>query len=104
MLKRLLIIFLLAMPVSQTLLAETVPVYELGVYEQIGDSKVELKVNSGTVTISGASGLTLEVVSLTGKLIKQVKIVSMVQVVELNIPKGCYILKVGNLVRKVSVN
>ena len=55
------------------------------------------------VTINGAQGLTLEVVSLTGRLVKTVKIESPAQRIELNVPKGCYILKIGKVVRKVAV-
>ena len=51
----------------------------------------------------GANGLTLEVVSLTGRHVASFKIESPAQRVELNIPKGCYILKIGKVVRKVTV-
>jgi hypothetical protein len=54
-------------------------------------------------TIQWASGMTLEVVSLTGRAIATYKIESTSQRIELNLPKGCYILKVGKVVRKVTV-
>jgi hypothetical protein len=43
------------------------------------------------------------VVSLTGKRVMEERISSPAQQIELNIPKGCYIVKVGDVVRKVSV-
>ena len=55
------------------------------------------------VSVTGAQGQTLEVVSLTGRLVMSVKIDSPAQRVELNVPKGCYILKVGKVVRKIQV-
>ena len=55
------------------------------------------------VTITGAQGKKLIVVSLTGRQVLTVNIESPAQRVDLNIPKGCYILKVGKVVRKVQV-
>jgi hypothetical protein len=71
--------------------------------EQTLDDDITISVNGQWVTITGAQGLTLEVVSLTGRQIKTIKIESPAQRIELNIPKGCYILKIGKVVRKVAV-
>jgi len=65
--------------------------------------EVTIAVSGQTVTIGGAQGETLEVVSLTGRRVMAVKIDSPAQRVELNIAKGCYILKVGKVVRKISL-
>ena len=82
-----------------TLAAEMEPVAA----EQI-DNQVGISVSGQTVYITGAQGETLEVVSLTGRLVMSVKIDNPNQRVELNIPKGCYILKVGKVVRKIQVH
>ena len=71
--------------------------------EQTIDDDITISVDGQWVTITGAQGLTLEVVSLTGRQIKTIKIESPAQRIELNIPKGCYILKIGKVVRKVAV-
>ena len=42
-------------------------------------------------------------ISLTGRHLMKIRIESQSQQVELNMPKGCYILKVENVVRKVSI-
>ena len=103
MTKRLLI---LSMAVSMML---SVPVLvkaaeaEMLQTEQTLDDDITISVNGQWVTITGAHGLTLEVVSLTGRQIKTIKIESPAQRIELNIPKGCYILKIGKVVRKVAV-
>ena len=103
MTKRLLI---LSMAVSMML---SVPVLvkaaeaEMLQTEQTLDDDITISVNGQWVTITGAQGLTLEVVSLTGRQIKTIKIDSPAQRIELNIPKGCYILKIGKVVRKVAV-
>ena len=67
------------------------------------DDEIIISVNGMSVTISGAQGETLEVVSLTGRRMMTVKIESPAQRIDLNVPKGCYILKVGKVVRKVSL-
>lgn len=62
-----------------------------------------ISVQQSSVVVSGAVGQTLEVVSLTGKSLMTVRIDSPSQRIELNVPKGCYILKVGKVVRKVTI-
>ena len=62
-----------------------------------------ISVDENIVSIQGASGMTLEVVSLTGRAVAQYKIDGPSQRVELNLPKGCYILKVGKVVRKITL-
>lgn len=72
--------------------------------EQSIDDNISIAVSGQTVTVCGAQGETLEIVSLTGRRVMTVKIESPAQRIELNIPKGCYILKIGKVVRKVSVH
>lgn len=75
---------------------------EFAAVEQIGTS-VTISVSGQTALVAGAQGETLEVVSLTGRQVMTVKIESPAQRVELNVPRGCYILKVGKVVRKIQV-
>ena len=67
------------------------------------DEQTEITVDGQTVCVTGAQGQELVVVSLTGRQVMKVKIESANQRVELNVPKGCYILKVGKVVRKIQV-
>lgn len=103
MTKRLLILpmsllLLLAAPVSlKAADAEMMPI------EQNVDDDINISVSGQIVTISGAQGETLEVVSLTGRRVLTVKIESPAQRIELNVPKGCYILKIGKVARKVAI-
>lgn len=71
--------------------------------ERLDARAVGISVSGSVLHVEGAAGQTLEVVSLTGKPVATVKIESASQRVELNIPKGCYILKVGKVVRKVTI-
>ena len=74
-------------------------------YEMAQDinDEVTITVSGQMVTISGAQGETLEVISLTGRKVMSVRIDSPAQRIELGVPKGVYILKVGKVVRKVSL-
>jgi hypothetical protein len=67
------------------------------------ESQISVSVNGQIVYVNGAQGEILEVVSLTGRQIMSVKIENSAQRVELNVPKGCYILKVGKVVRKIQL-
>ena len=103
MMKRLLILSLaVSMMLSVPVLVKAAEA-EMLQTEQTLDDDITISVNGQWVTVNGAQGLTLEVVSLTGRQIKTIKIESPAQRIELNIPKGCYILKIGKVVRKVAV-
>lgn len=71
--------------------------------EEFVEEDITITISGQTVTVTGGQGQTLEVVSLTGRCIMSVKVESPAQKIELNVPKGCYILKIGKVVRKVSV-
>ena len=88
----------LAVPAAAT----TMVWEERGVAEMI-DEPIAMTIDGNAVTISGAQGLKLIVVSLTGRQIAEYRIDSPAQRIELNLTKGCYVLKVGNVVRKVSI-
>lgn len=66
-------------------------------------SGITLTVNGTKVHITGAMGETLEIFNLTGVKVSSVAIESSDKSFNLNLPKGCYILKVGKVVRKVSI-
>ena len=99
MTKRLLIIsFTMALSCLVPISANAAPAYFAGVMEMTVDQEITINFSDGVLSVIGAEGQTLEIVSLTGKKIMDVKVES-----QLNIPKGCYIVKVGKVVRKVSV-
>lgn len=76
--------------------------YEAGVLEY-RDLEPSVIYAQGILYVNGGEGKTLEVISLTGRKVMEEQIDSPAQKFELNIPKGCYIVKVGNVVRKISV-
>ena len=66
-------------------------------------AEVSITYTQGSLDVNDAEGETLEIVSLTGRKVMEEQINSPAQKIELNIPKGCYIVKVGSVVRKISV-
>ena len=101
--RRLHIVSLFARLTLTPVLSVPVLASEAVAIEQLTEEEAVITVSGQTVTVTGAQGQTLEVVSLTGRRVLTVKIETPAQRIELNIPKGCYILKVGKVVRKVSV-
>ena len=100
--KNLLIISMMAF-LAVPAVATTTMVMERGVAEMI-DEPIALSVDGNAVTVTGAQGQKLIVVSLTGRQVAEYQIDSPAQHIELNLTKGCYVLKVGNVVRKVSIH
>ena len=100
--KNLLIISMMAF-LAVPAVATTTMVMERGVAEMI-DEPITLSVDGNAVTVCGAQGQKLIVVSLTGRQVAEYQIDSPAQRIELNLTKGCYVLKVGNVVRKVSIH
>ena len=76
---------------------------EMGIAELVDEQSPTISINKNTITVQGGNGMVLEVVSLTGRAVASYKIESPVQKIELNLSKGCYILKVGKTVRKVTL-
>ena len=87
------------------LLAAPVRIFEQAESEGVesGIAAVTLVVNGNKVHVSGAQGETMEIFNLTGVKVSAVLIDSADKSFSLNLPKGCYILKIGKVVRKVSI-
>lgn len=61
-------------------------------------------INSGnTLRVYGANGKMLEVYDIAGVKVMNVKIEGSDKIFDLNLPKGCYIVKIGKKARKISV-
>lgn len=65
---------------------------------------VVVTTNESTVYVTGGNGLTLFVYNVAGGApVMKVKIDSHEKRVELNLPKGIYIVQVGKVVRKIVI-
>ncbi len=93
--------FALTLLASNTLLAQ-----EKGKTETVHDGRSSL-----TITVSGTSvriqnapfGSVMEVYDILGVKVTTVRVDSSDKTVTLNLPKGYYIFKIGDLVRKVVI-
>ncbi|MFC2760573.1 T9SS C-terminal target domain-containing protein [Hallella multisaccharivorax] len=66
-------------------------------------SVVNVYFSGSTLRVTGGAGLTLSVYSITGVRVMCQKIDSDDKSWNLNLLHGCYIIKVGNVVRKIAV-
>ncbi len=65
---------------------------------------VTISINSESVLhVTGASGQTLDIYNITGVKVMSIKVDGSDKNYNLNLPKGCYIVKVGKVVRKISI-
>ena len=104
MMKRLLILsFSLAVLWLVPVTASAAPAYFAGVMELSEEQESDVIYSEGMLTITGAEGQVLQIVTVTGKVVLHKRIDSPEQKIELNIPKGCYIVKVGKVVRRVYI-
>lgn len=64
---------------------------------------IEISVTGSILHVTGAAGENLYVYNVTGVRVKSIRIDSNDKRYDLNLPKGCYIVKVGKVVRKISI-
>ncbi|MBP5771538.1 MAG: T9SS type A sorting domain-containing protein [Bacteroidaceae bacterium] len=64
---------------------------------------VRISVNGTQIHITGAMGKTLEIYDVLGVRVGTIKIDSEEKTLNLNLKRGCYILKLEKVVRKVSI-
>lgn len=65
--------------------------------------EIHISLNGMMLHVSGAEGKTLQIYNILGVKIASYKIDSNEKQVDLSLPTGCYIVKIGNVVRKVSI-
>lgn len=65
-------------------------------------SPITIAVNGSSVNIKNADGKTVSIFNLAGIEVKRISIDSSSKTIDLSfLPRGCYILKIGNVARKV---
>ena len=75
----------------------------LGLPVQTDFQPVVISVDNSTLRVSGANGQMLYVYNVAGVRVMSIKVDGSDRRYDLNLPKGCYIVKVGKVVRKISV-
>lgn len=91
---------------SAVLLGAPVSAYAFTGHEGIEQpsSNISIEIKNKEIRVSGANGKKIEIYNLTGVSISTILIESNDATCPLNLPKGCYILKVGKVVRKISIS
>lgn len=91
---------------SAVLLGAPVSAYAFTGHEGIEQpsSNISIEIKNKEIRVSGANGKKIEIYNLTGVSISTNLIESNDATFPLNLPKGCYILKVGKVVRKISIS
>lgn len=65
---------------------------------------ISISLNDESVLrVTGAAGQVLSVYNITGVKVLSIKVDGSDKSFNLNLPKGCYIVKVGKVVRKISI-
>lgn len=84
----------------------TAPCYaepEIEIIENDFQEAASISVVGSTLHVVGGNGQTLQIYNVTGVLVMSVKVEGPDKRYELNLPKGCYIVRVGKTVRKISI-
>lgn len=91
---------------SAVLLGAPVSAYAFTGHEGIEQpsSTISIEIKNKEIRVSGANGKKIEIYNLTGVSISTILVESNDATCPLNLPKGCYILKVGKVVRKISIS
>ena len=66
--------------------------------------QISIFFDGSTLRVTGAAGLNLYVYSITGVRVLSTRIEGADKSFNLNLQRGCYIVKVGNVVRKISIS
>ena len=60
--------------------------------------------SAGVLHVTGANGYVLQVYNVLGVRVASIKVEGNDKRIDLPLKSGCYIVKVGNVVRKISIN
>ena len=92
------------------LLAATLTAMPMKAADDVDKEDIEAELNTVSITVcgtqvhlTGAEGKTLEIFNLAGVRVGSLRIDSEDKTLNLNLARGCYILKVGKVVRKISI-
>lgn len=65
--------------------------------------KISISVSGSVLRVTGADGEVVHIYNITGVRVMSIKVDGYDKSYTLNLPKGCYIVKVGKTVRKISI-
>lgn len=79
------------------------PMIEIVDMMDIDTQGITISVNQNTLRIAGAAGQVMQIYNVTGVCVTTIKIDGDDKLYDLNLQKGCYIVKIGKVVRKISI-
>ncbi len=65
--------------------------------------EVSISVSGSVLHVTGANGQNLQVYNVAGVCVMNIKVDGQDKRFDMNLPKGCYIIKIGRTVRKISI-
>ncbi len=90
--------FLLALPMDVK--AQDIQQQRTTIEQEV--APITISVNESTIHIKNAEKMVIEIYNMTGVKVVTQRIDSSDKIIELdNLPKGCYIIKIGKVARKV---
>jgi len=93
---------LFALCLTVTAVAAPVAMCSVEIIEQEQQPVVTIT-NESTLHVANANGMMVYIYNVAGVRVQSIKVDGMDRSFDLNLPKGCYIIKVGKTVRKVSI-
>ena len=66
-------------------------------------SAITIVASGNTVKVTGANGEDIEIFNLTGTKVATIKTDTSGKTYPASLPKGCYLVKIGKVVRKISI-
>ncbi|MFC2658295.1 MAG: T9SS type A sorting domain-containing protein [Segatella sp.] len=69
-----------------------------------GAHEIEITISQTTLRVTGGAGQVLYIYNVAGVCVMSLRVDSNDKRFDLNLAKGCYIVKVGRTVRKVSIH
>lgn len=64
---------------------------------------ISVTANRSRIHVTGANNMVLEIYNVAGVRVMSIRVEGNDKYYDLNLPKGCYIVKVGKVVRKISI-
>lgn len=65
--------------------------------------EISITVKASTIHVNGANGQTLHIYNVAGVRVMSIKVDGQDRSYDLNLQKGCYIVKVGKVVKKIFI-
>lgn len=70
---------------------------------ELDNQNISITVSGSVLHVSGADGLVLKIYNITGVQVASFKVEGYERHYNLNLSKGCYLVKVGKVVRKIYI-